>query len=263
MENGIDYKQITIQDCKIQKQENNIYKFTFKHDSDYPIILYKIFNNLTLSINDKYQEVYSTSLESWVKLFKIYDFKNNMKVKLFTNIIINDKSYDAELINSDLDLEDRPILAFKLHKSKCDKSDSSELSLPCGKFKDVQFYIEFNSPILIKFFTPIKQPVYKANMLIQQLEVPNYMQSYSGVAPEKLQQYNGVVSVQTQINLANSNTINNMYNTNNQSYNGVSIAKQSKQQINQEIQRTNFIEELQFSKFLVQDGKVMPATKNV
>ena len=47
---------------------------------------------------------------------------------------------------------------FKLHKSKCNKSDSSdssELSLPCGKFKDVQIYIEFNYCHFFFFFETI------------------------------------------------------------------------------------------------------------
>ena len=73
MEKNINYNQITVQNGKVEKLDDEHYKFVLKNEHDYPIILYKIWKNLDIPNN---QEImYKTTLESWVKLYKNYNFK--------------------------------------------------------------------------------------------------------------------------------------------------------------------------------------------
>jgi hypothetical protein len=97
MQNTISYNQITIQSGKVERIGNKLIKFTLKNDHDYPIILYKFIHN---NLDPNYSEaVYQTSLQTWVKLFKNYNFRNKVQFTPSTKIQIN----NIDEINLNLD----------------------------------------------------------------------------------------------------------------------------------------------------------------
>ena len=106
MEKSINYNQITIQNGKVEKIDEKHFKFTLKNEHDYPIILYKIWNNLDVPNN---QEImYKTTLESWVKLYKNYNFRNKINEVIFIGYDNNKKDVPIKQYNQQQQNENQP-----------------------------------------------------------------------------------------------------------------------------------------------------------
>ena len=108
MEKNTSYNQITVQNGRIEKINNSYYKFTLKNEHDYPIILYRIFN--TLETINSFDPVYTTTLQTWVKLYKNFNFRNKVQFTPVTKITIGRNVYAAKLFNTDLDAQKQPIM---------------------------------------------------------------------------------------------------------------------------------------------------------
>ena len=147
MEKNINYNQITVQNGKIEKIDDEHYKFVLKNEHDYLIILYKIWKNLDIANN---QEImYKTTLESWVKLYKNYNFRNKIPFRPETLITIGKYTYLTKLYNTDLDVCKQPIMYFTPNITNGVTAD------------------------LIRYFTPKHIHLPKANTITQTISYPH------------------------------------------------------------------------------------------
>ena len=275
MEKSISYNQITVQNGKVEKIDDEHFKFTLKNEHDYPIILYKIWNNLHIGNN---QEImYKTTLESWVKLYKNYNFRNKIPFIPETRITIGKHVYLTKLYNTDLDVCKQPIMYFKTNK---------KTKISCGKFKQMEFVIDFTpnatnnvTPDLIKYFTPKHVYLPKANTICQTITYPHMPQMqqlanntantylinqtnlqlqpytgfiYDGVYIKNIPIYNGVVNVKSAPYL-----INNYEKISLPEYNGVEVNKPTTDQIDAAITKANLDYMYTYANVLTMGGKVM------
>ena len=251
MKNSISYNQITVQNGKIEKINNNHFKFTLKNEHDYPIILYKSIDNLD-TINNL-DQIYKTTLESWVKLYKNFNFRNKVQFTPETKISIGKNIYKVKLYNTDLNAIKQPIMYFTTNKNNVD--------IPCGKFKEMKFIINFTSnvtPDLIRYFTPPQIDLPKANTISQNICYPYIQQlmpyngfTYNGVYIKNIPTYNGIISLRSQPYLKN-NYPKPVLPT----YNGVTISKPTQQEIDNTITQVNLSYMYNYGNLLVNSGKV-------
>jgi len=275
MEKNINYNQITVQNGKVEKIDDEHYKFVLKNEHDYLIILYKIWKNLDIANN---QEImYKTTLESWVKLYKNYNFRNKIPFRPETLITIGKYTYLTKLYNTDLDVCKQPIMYFKTNK---------KTKIPCGKFKQMEFVIDFTPNItngvtadLIRYFTPKHIHLPKANTIAQTISYPHrpLMQQvanntsntylinqtnaqlqpytgfiYDGVYIKNIPIYTGVVNVKSAPYL-----INNYEKISVPEYNGVEVNKPTTDQIDAAITKANLDYIYSYANILTMGGKVM------
>ena len=281
MEKNISYNQITVQNGKVEKIDKEHFKFTLKNEHDYPIILYKIWNKLDVPNN---QEImYKTTLESWVKLYKNYNFRNKIPFIPETRITIGKHVYVTKLYNTDLDVCKQPIMFFKICKKACD----NYIEIPSGKFKQMEFVIDFTpnysnniTPDLIRYFTPKQIELPKANTICQTINYPHMLHNlinttnttnlynlnnvnneqlipytgftYNGVYIKSIPNYTGVVNVKSAPYL-----INNYEKISIPEYNGVEINKPTIKQIDAAITKANLDYMYMYGNILTSNGKVM------
>jgi len=255
MEKNISYNQITVQNGKVKKNEDGNIVFTLKNEIDYPIILYKIWKNI--NVQNNVEQIYKTTLQSWVKLYANYNFRNKVQFTPITKITIGRNVYAAKLFNADLDALKRPILFFKPIKN-CNKSFPS---IPCGKFKEMQFVIDFSSnvtPDLIRYFMPPQIDLPKANTISENIYYPYIPQlqpytgiTYNGIYIDNIPTYNGVISISSQPYLKN-----NYNKPPAPEYNGVQINKPNQQEIDKAITTENLNYIYNYGNILMMSGKV-------
>jgi hypothetical protein len=217
----------------------------------------RLFSQQTNSLENITDSIYKTTLQSWVKLYKNFNFRNKVQFTPETKITIGKNIYIAKLFNTDLDAKKQPIMYFKPINCK----NKSILNIPTGKFKEIEFIIDFTSditPDLIRYFTPPQIELPKANTIceticfpyIPQLQ-PNNGFIYNGVYLEDIPTYNGIISLRSQPYLKDNYLVKSTA-----SYNGVEIKKPTRQEKLAKTTKENLYLMQNYGKFLIQTGKV-------